>query len=53
MGLGDMDTSLKSALVRLAAPVFAGATSWAAQREAGFNVGLACDSCRLNASGDA
>ena len=46
MGLGDMDASLKSALVRLAAPVFAEATSWAAQRQTGFNVGFACNSCR-------
>jgi hypothetical protein len=46
MGTVDMDASLKTAVVGLAAPVFAEATSWAAQRQTGFKVGLACNSCR-------
>jgi hypothetical protein len=46
MGTVDMDASLKTAVVRLAATVFVEGTSWAARRQAGLAVGQACNLCR-------
>jgi hypothetical protein len=52
MGTVDRHANLKSVLVRLAVHVLVEATSRAADRQAGFTVGVACNSCQWKAPED-